>query len=483
MRSLPVICFVLISAFSYSQNINDYFEKIRENQAELTAFISQMPKGGDLHNHYSGALYAETYFDWAVENDYWLNTETLQVSPDAKLGKAWTRFSILSKNGTLNEFREKLLQLWSMKNYSGADGEQHFFATFGLFSPLSNINYKEGLNELKQRAIAENVSYLEVMFSRPDVSGYRIDSAVEYNTLLEKIQVNKDSAGLDMLLNRLYDKVLKAGMADSVKSFTRLLDSLHYTGQIDDAGFTMRYQTYIVRVQNPVTTFKNLVASFEAANKDSLIVGVNIVAPEDNPVSMHDYWLHMNMFAYCHQKYPSVHYSMHAGEITEGFVMPEALAAGHISEAVYIAHAQRIGHGIDVAYEKNNYQLLNYMSRNHIVVEINLSSNEYILGIKNDAHPVMLYYRFHVPLVISTDDAGVNRSSLTEQYVLLASRYRSFKYSDIKTLVYNSITYSFLNDGEKEIIKSDLDERFKKFEKYILNNQPATTQSYNRTPG
>ena len=431
-----------------------------------------MPKGGDLHNHYSGALYAETYFTRAVENDFWLNTETLQVSADAKTDKEWTKFSALNKEGKLNVYREKLLQLWSMKNYNGSDGEQHFFATFGLFSPASNINYKEGLTELKQRAIAENVSYLEVMFSRVDLSNQNIDSANEYNTLLKNLQAQKSLVGLNEILNRLYSKIMQLPVEDSVKSFTHFLDSLHYNTHIDDANFTMRYQTYIVRVQNAVTTFKNLVASFEAAKKDSLIVGVNIVAPEDDPVSMHDYWLHMRMFAYCHQKYPSVKYSMHAGEITEGYVQPEALT-NHISEAVYVAGAQRIGHGVDIAYERNNYELLNYMSRSHIAVEINLSSNEYILGIKDDAHPLMLYYRFHVPVVISTDDAGVNRSSLTEQYVLLASRYKNISYSDIKKFVYNSITYSFLNAQKKEALKKDLDKRFKKFERYILTNQPS----------
>lgn len=471
MKILLTVWFVLIAMISSSQNIQDYFQKIRNDRAELTAFISQMPKGGDLHNHYSGALYGETYFNRAVKNDFWLNKKTLEVSGDAQTGEDWARFSTLNKEGALSVYRDKLLELWSMKNFAGADGEQHFFATFGLFSALSNIDFVEGLHELKQRAIAENLSYIELMFSRVDVSNLRVDSTNEYNQQLENAMALNDTVQLNAILNRLYSKIIRLPMEDSIQSFIHFLDSLHYTGQIDDAGFTMRYQTYIIRVQNAVTTFKNLIASFEVANRDSLIVGVNIVAPEDNPVSMHDYKLHMQMFAFCHQKYPSVKYSMHAGEITEGYVQPESLTY-HISDAVYIARAQRIGHGIDVAYEKNNYQLLKYMSRNRIAVEINLSSNEYILRVKDDAHPIMLYNRFHVPLVISTDDAGVNRSSITEQFVMLASRYKDFDYSEIKQLVYNSISYSFLNPLKKEALKKDLDVRFKKFENYILNNQP-----------
>ncbi len=470
MKKLSAI-FVFAAFTSQAQTINGYFQKIRSNQAELTAFISQMPKGGDLHNHYSGAIYAESYFDWAVASDFWLNTETLQISADIQIGKEWKKFSALLKEGALSNYRDKLLQLWSMKNYNGAEGEQHFFATFGLFSPASNINYKEGLTELKQRAIAENVSYLEIMFSRVDISKENVDSTKEYNIILEDIQEQKNTAKLEHVLNRLYYKVKQLPIEDSVNSFTHFVDSLHYSFHIDDDKFAMRYQTYIVRIQNPVTTFKNLVASFEAAAKDSLIVGVNIVAPEDNPVSMHDYWLHMHMFAYCHKKYPSVKYAMHAGEITERYVRPEDLT-WHISEAVYVAGAQRIGHGIDIAYEKDNYKLLNYMSSHHVAAEINLSSNEYILGIKNDAHPLMLYNRFHVPTVISTDDAAVNRSSITEQYVLLAARYKDISYADIKNLVYNSIAYSFAGNAKKEALKKDLDERFKKFEQYVLNNQP-----------
>jgi adenosine deaminase/adenosine deaminase CECR1 len=39
---------------------------------------------------------------------------------------------------------------------------------------------------------------------------------------------------------------------------------------------------------------------------------------------MKDYWLQMVMFKYCHSLYPTVKYSMHAGELTLGLV-PEDL--------------------------------------------------------------------------------------------------------------------------------------------------------------
>jgi adenosine deaminase len=122
---------------------------------------------------------------------------------------------------------------------------------------------------------------------------------------------------------------------------------------------------------------------------------------------MKDYWLHMLMFKYCHSHFPDVKYTLHAGELTLGLVQPEELT-WHISSAVYIAGANRIGHGVDIPYETNSYELLRYMSKNKIPVEINLSSNEFILKIKDDRHPIMLYKEFGVPIIISTDDSGIS---------------------------------------------------------------------------
>ncbi|MNY75967.1 hypothetical protein D3C86_2154020 [compost metagenome] len=59
---------------------------------------------------------------------------------------------------------------------------------------------------------------------------------------------------------------------------------------------------------------------------------------------------------------------------------------------------------------------------------------------------------------------------MTEQYVLLAKRYKSISYTDIKQFVYNSINYSFIQDPavKKQLIQ-DLDNRFKTFEANISN--------------
>lgn len=491
MKRLPLLICLLSSLAPKAQSIDDYFQQIRKNEAELTAFISQMPKGGDLHNHYTGAVYAESYVNWLIEKDLCVNPLTLETSwlSADTCARPFIRFSKLKDSlsgAAFDIFKSNLIRLYSTKEYDQVHRdprEEHFFATFGNFNVASGLNYDRGLRELKKRAIAENVSYIETMFTnircdKPDnyvaiVSNP--DTVKYYNNLLLQLEQGRDKQRLAAVVQYLYREIMdKLPVKRTAQRANRFVDSLHSNFIGEDKDFTMRYLAFITRTSDPLPTFINLVTAFETVqeNTSGNLVGLNIVAPEDNSVSMRDYWLHMQFFGFCHQQFPGVRYTMHAGELTESFVQPEELT-WHISSAVYDAGAQRIGHGVDIAYEKNNYDLLHYMSTNKIPVEINLLSNEFILGVRDDRHPVMLYKRFDVPIVISTDDPGVSRTSLTEQYVLLAQRYSDISYSDIKSFVFNSISYSFIKDPQlKEQLKKDIERRFREFEQYIMTKKP-----------
>ena len=126
-----------------------------------------------------------------------------------------------------------------------------------------------------------------------------------------------------------------------------------------------------------------------------------------------------------------MHISLHAGELAAGLVPPEGLRF-HIRQAVELAHAERIGHGVDVMYEDNAPGLLKELAQKHVMVEINLSSNEGILGIEGDEHPFPYYRAAHVPVALSTDDEGVSRIDITHEYVRAALDYH-LTYEDLKT--------------------------------------------------
>ena len=143
--------------------------------------------------------------------------------------------------------------------------------------------------------------------------------------------------------------------------------------------------------------------------------------------------------------------------------MPPNGLRSHIREAIETGHAQRIGHGVDVTQEDRPLELLREMAQKRIAVEICLTSNDLILGVKGDGHPFPVYRKYGVPVVIATDDEGVSRSDMTHEYLRAVQGY-GLNYAELKKIVRDSIAYSFAESATKAKLLSDLDARFRDFE-------------------
>ena len=441
--------------------------------AELTLFFTQMPKGGDLHHHYSGAIYAEQYVDWVDKQGYCVNKQTYRIETNKAVVEAQRALpaaerTCLSTAEVLADdytYRE-LLQRWSSKDFDNHGAiqpppDRQFFQTFGFFGPVSNANFNEGLLELKKRAIQENVSYIETMFKLAPMM-----ANPDFDTQVWKAQ--DDAALTAAMRNWLAVLDKDAGFLQNQADYVAKIQSGH--AGVDDENFTMRYQAYVLRLLNPSSVFSSMVSAFKASNQNPLIVGVNIVGQESLAPSMRDYALHMKMFQFLKTQYPHVKLSLHAGELALGDVPPEGLKF-HIDQALGVAGANRIGHGIDLAHESNAVEIMRTMRAKDIPVEINLTSNAFISGIKGDNHPITLYRQYGVPYVISTDDAGVTRHTLSQEYVLFSSRYKP-SYAEIKKASYNSLRYAFLPDAEKQRLTRQLDARYAAFEAKIAALKP-----------
>lgn len=83
------ICPVTVCAQPDSVKVNIYFETISKDENRLRQFFAEMPKGGDLHNHLTGAAYAESYFKFAMEDSLWVDIATgkLYQPKDSTKGK------------------------------------------------------------------------------------------------------------------------------------------------------------------------------------------------------------------------------------------------------------------------------------------------------------------------------------------------------------------------------------------------------------
>jgi hypothetical protein len=188
--------------------------------------------------------------------------------------------------------------------------------------------------------------------------------------------------------------------------------------------------------------FAQILLGFELASSDPRFVGLNLVMPEDWYVPIHDFNEHMAMIDYLHSVYPKVHIALHAGELAMGLVPPEDLAF-HIRASVERGHAERVGHGVSVMNEKDPISLLHEMAKRNVMVEIALTSNDMILGVSGDDHPLPVYMKYGVPVALASDDEGVARSDMTHEYLRAVETYH-LTYADLKRIARQSLEHSFL---------------------------------------
>lgn len=451
--------------------ISEWLNEMRQDVPMLRQFFQRMPKGGDLHHHFSGSIYAETLLECAMARNFWLHTQSLEVQPPSfrpagKDRKHWRRLSQLQAQGLMESYYDRLLRKWSVFQYeyntTALPPHPHFFSTFPAFLPIVDSCLVEGLLEIKRRAMAQHIAYVETMFMPIQ---HRVQPAETWNQKL--LVASADSSAVMTLLEQLWKDVqAHPDYQPALQRHNRLVRSLHDAYTPDEEAFVIRYQNYVLRTLPPAQVFADLALGFASAQAESLIVGVNIVAPENHPTAMRDYGLHMLFYRFLRRKFPEVKFAVHAGELTLNLVKPEDLT-WHIEQAVHVAGASRIGHGTGIAWE--NPELARFMAQQGIPVEINLSSNRFILGIAPEAHPLSLWRYADTPIVLCTDDEGVLRSQLSEEYVLLY-RHHNFSYTQIKQLAFNALEYSFLKEPAlKARLLAKLEDDFARFELEALN--------------
>ena len=220
-------------------------------------------------------------------------------------------------------------------------------------------------------------------------------------------------------IKSLADEIVGKGLFDDIpaaRAFLDEADALQVAkgncgkpDEIPACKVETRYIYQVFRNTPKESVLAQALLGFELASVDPRVVGINLVGAEDDYAAMADYADQMRIFAYVGGLYPKVPLSLHAGELTLGLVPPEGLCC-HVRQAVEVADADRVGHGVDVMYEDDPEALLKDMAAKHVLVEINLTSNDDVLGIRGKRHPFPTYRKFGVPVALSTDDEGIDAS-------------------------------------------------------------------------
>ncbi len=425
---------------SAEQRTAAYLTSVRQHPSLLLAFLREMPKGGDLHNHLSGAIYAESFIDFAADNGMCVDRTTafLLAPPCDNSCDKYTSKPAVRCAYQDHVLYNSIVDAWSMRNWNREEesGHDHFFTTFDKFH-LAMLNHVgNAIAEAAARAAADRLQYLELMHTADGMQSAQLGAKV----------------GWDDDLAKLRDKLLANGLKEVVAATRKGLDddeaklrAILKCGTAEaDPGckVAVRYLYQVLRGLPREQVFAQILTGFELAQSDSRFVGLNLVMPEDWYVPMHDFDLHMKMLDYLHGVYPKVHISLHAGELAMGMVPPEGLRF-HIRESIERGHAERIGHGVDVMNERDPLGLLREMAQRNVLVEICLTSNEMILGVRGQEHPLPVYRTYGVPVALATDDQGVARSDMTHEYLRAAETY-GLSYAELKRMARQSLEHSFL---------------------------------------
>ncbi|SPJ33047.1 adenosine deaminase family protein [Kushneria phyllosphaerae] len=419
----------------------DLMAAIRDQPPRLRMFLQRMPKGGDIHHHLWGAPWPETLLEAAGRAGICVRSDGSAIVPPPCKGETQARADGLARRDSA--LYAELLNALSMRNTPAGpgvppvQGHDHFFATFDGFAPIAAASPGALLSASKQLAAQDHLGYLESISNPGAVHGF---GAMAQSSGLD----DDDLDAAWQALSPEIDASLADARRETDEMFATAQSRLGCDGKNAAPGcdVTVRLQGFAVRTQPPMAVFGQLMMAFALADADPRYVGVNIVAPEDNPVALADYDRHMKMLAFLSKRYPEVPLSLHAGELTLGLVPPFELR-DHIQKAVEVAGARRIGHGVDIAHEQKAPQLLQAMVDKEVAVEINLTSNDVILGVRGAEHPLNLYRDAGVPLVLATDDQGVSRIDLTREYERAVTEH-GLDYPALKQMARNSLEYSFL---------------------------------------
>jgi len=416
-----------------------YLESVRKQPPLLLAFLRDMPKGGDLHNHLEGAVYAEDAIDWAAESGLCVErTSSRVISPPCD-----TCESYLPKPAARCAYGDhvlynQLVDAWSMRNWKPGDesGHDHFFAAFDKFGGASRLHAAEEIAQGTKRAGMDHLQYVEFMHTADGLDAAQLGAKL----------------GWDDDFGKMRDGLLAGGLKEIAGGTSRKLADDQATARKElkcgtpraepGCDVTVRFLYQVLRGLPREMVFAQIVLGFELASSDPSFVGLNLVMPEDWYVPMHDFDLHMKMIDYLHGVYPKVHITLHADELAMGLVPPEGLTF-HIRSSIEKGHAERIGHGVAVMNEKDPIALLKEMAARNVLVEISLTSNDLILGVSGDAHPLPVYIKYGVPVALATDDEGVSRSDMTHEWLRAEQEY-GFSYELLKRMARQSLEHSFL---------------------------------------
>ncbi|MEJ6669716.1 MAG: hypothetical protein QNL18_02235 [Pseudomonadales bacterium] len=452
-----LLAWALSQPVQASEDFSKWFDAFKTSATDtaLHDFLYNMPKGGDLHQHLSGSIFSEWWWQLALgkpaQGEIFFTRlrmgNCLPIDAAAAAGNAQLLFQ------TISQYRFDRLSACQQT----------------MFTALAQLNPAE------QQAWMNSVRLDEPSEGRDEffeTHWQRLGDVIANPWIMAEALALHIKAFADEGLVYLEPQVTllgyrdKAGLALTPSEVATIFRARLNQPDLVKTGVTLRFQQSILRFLPDAET--ELAHAYQIVSDEPEWIAVNMVGREDDdrghPLRF------LETIRGLRQQYPDVRLSIHAGEVDE--------PNHHVRDTLLLG-ADRIGHGLNLISDR---QTLIQMRHGPYLVEINLISNlllEYVPEFS--AHPFPEYLRLGVPVALSTDDRGMWDSTMTDEYFVAVKSF-NLSWSELRRLTENSIQYSFLAPGPKAVLLVSLDQRFTAFEKRMQDQDPRQVAALKISP-
>lgn len=391
------------------QKLKDY--ELGKNKIEDEKLFRRLPKA-ELHSHLGGVLSPQEIIQVA------------QIEADYKAD---------NKNAESVAFKEKIQEILSFKD-KPTEFEKHIFGKYvddnsfygigiddyqklGDFQGSTLLQTKNTISKTlelyAQSLIENNVKYVEIRCSPYKYTKLGLSANEVVNCMMKALEQfsNDFEYRLIYIIGR-QDK--KKRIKDSIKEILNLIE------------------------QNP--DFKNKLVAVDLAGNEGAV----------SPADIRNEF--MPLLGKC------INITIHAGE-TE--------SVDSIWEAVYHLSADRIGHGLKLL---DNEELLNRFINKNIGIEMCPSSNYQIVGFNQSdkKYPLFKYLNRGLKVCINTDDQGISRTNLTNEYIKACELCPDLTLWDFIVLIRNSLNIAFCDMQTKTRLMHEFEDSILEIMQEIL---------------
>lgn len=419
---------------------NRWFEEVKKTATaeQLYTFLYAMPKGGDLHNHLTGAARSEWMWDAALAQEkhgytYYTKVTIKNCVPYGINEYGAEPYFMLFRNLTAANYAKlDECQRSEFKRLQDLDAreKQGWLDSLRLDKPY------EGRNEF----FSAHWQRMNDLFANP-------------YWVAEILYKNMEAFGKEGLLyleteNGISGMQRPDGTAFSLDEAANIMRARLAAPDAKATGVEVRFQNSVLRFAPNAEDQTRMYYAINDAYRD-LFVGINFVGREDDDKGYPLRFL--KTLRELRHKYPDINLSIHAGEVDE----PNQ----HVRDTLLLG-AKRIGHGVNLITDPDTMLL---MQRGTVLVEINLISNLLLEYVKDySEHPFPEYLRTGIPVALSTDDRGMWDSNMTDEF-FVAVREFNLSWTEITQMGRNSLAHSFVDEPTKARLLAEYDKRIAAF--------------------